>query len=284
MALVQNLNSNSKKLIIIVGPTAVGKTVLGVRLAQHYRTEVLSADSRQFYREMAIGTAKPTSDEMQGVPHHFVDSLSVTDVYNAGDFERDALALLEKLFEKNDIVVVVGGSGMYVKALCEGLDDMPEHDEELREQLNNEALVDYQSFLCKLQTLDPVYYEQVDKANLQRVVRAVEVCVATGKPFSSYRKAEKKERPFEVYKFGLERDRDELYNLIDMRMDQMLATGLFEEAKALYKYKDEYALQTIGYSEIYGFLDGVFDCLKETPMLNGSTLVKLMLLKLYWKR
>lgn len=247
------------KLIIIVGPTAVGKTALGVKLAKHFNTEVLSADSRQFYKEMAIGTAKPTPEEMQGVVHHFVNSLSITDMYSAGDFERDALTLLDKLFQKHDIVIMVGGSGMYVRALCEGLDEMPEADEELREQLNIEALKDYEAFLHKLQMLDPIYYEQVDKANVQRVVRAVEMCISTGKPFSSFRKAEKKQRPFEIVKIGLERERVQLYQLIDQRMDLMLQNGLLAEAQKLQSYKNEYALQTIGYTEIYGFLEGNYD-------------------------
>ncbi len=262
---------SSKKLIIIVGPTAVGKTALGVQLAKHFNTDVISADSRQFYKEMSIGTAKPTKDEMQGVKHHFVDTLSVTQVYNAGDFERDALVLLECLFKEKDVVVMVGGSGMYVKALCEGLDDMPEHDEDLRDKLNDDASADYPAFLERLKLLDPHYYEQVDQANVQRVVRAMEVCLATGKPFSSFRKSEKKERPFEIIKIGLERERDLLYQLIDQRMDTMLQKGLLDEAKKLAKYKKEYALQTIGYTEIYDFLEGTYDWAECIRLLKRNS-------------
>lgn len=260
-----------KKLIIIVGPTAVGKTALGVRLAQHFNTEVISADSRQFYKEMSIGTAKPVRQEMLGIPHHFVDSLSITQAYSAGDFERDTLALLDTLFVEKDVVVVVGGSGMYIKALCEGLDDMPEPDEELREKLNKEATDDYEAFLNKLQLLDPVYHEQVDRFNVQRVVRAMEVCVTTGKPFSQFRKSEKKHRPFEVVKIGLERERELLYGLIDLRMDKMLERGLLDEAKKLHEYKDTYALQTIGYTEIYDFLAGAYDWAECVRLLKRNS-------------
>lgn len=260
-----------KKLIIIVGPTAVGKTALGVRLAQHFNTDVVSADSRQFYKEMSIGTAKPQPEEMCGVPHHFVDSLSVTQAYSAGDFERDTLALLDTLFLEKDVVVVVGGSGMYIKALCEGLDDMPEPDEALREQLNQEAVDDYEAFLRKLQLLDPAYYEQVDRFNVQRVVRAMEVCITTGKPFSEFRKSEKKQRPFEIIKIGLEREREQLYEMIDQRMNLMLQKGLLEEAKKLHEYKDTYALQTIGYTEIYDFLQGAYDWAECIRLLKRNS-------------
>ncbi|HTF81750.1 MAG TPA: tRNA (adenosine(37)-N6)-dimethylallyltransferase MiaA [Cytophagales bacterium] len=248
-----------KTIIVIVGPTAVGKTSLAIRLAQHFDTDVLSADSRQFYKEMSLGTAKPTVDEMKGVRHHFIDSLSILQTYTAGDFERDALTLLDHLFKKRDVVVVAGGSGMYVKALCEGLDDMPEHNENLRVILNAEAERDYDVVVSRLKELDPIYYSQVDLSNKQRVVRALEVCIGTGGRFSDYRSAEKRQRPFKIIKIGLERDRAHLYQAIDDRMDMMLDKGLLEEAKSLFAFKHTYALQTIGYSEIYSFLNGEYD-------------------------
>lgn len=262
---------SNKQLIVIVGPTAVGKTALGVQIAKYLNTDVVSADSRQFYKEMSIGTAKPTPFEMQGVKHHFVDSLSVSQKYNAGDFERDGLSLLNSLFETKDYVVMVGGSGMYVKALCDGLDDMPEYDDTLRNQLKTEAQMDYPGFLGRLKVLDPVYYDKVDHANVQRVIRAMEVCVATGLPFSDLRKSEKKHRTFNTVKIGLDMDRTKLYQLIDQRMEHMLTVGLFDEAKSLYAYKHEYALQTIGYTEIYGYIDGAYDWSECVRLLKRNS-------------
>ncbi|MFN8436690.1 MAG: tRNA (adenosine(37)-N6)-dimethylallyltransferase MiaA [Cytophagales bacterium] len=246
-------------LVIIVGPTAVGKTALGIQLAKKYNSVVISADSRQFYKEMNIGTAKPTDTELAEVTHFFVNSLSITESYNAGDFERDGINLLTDLFQKHPVVFMVGGSGMYVKALCEGLDDMPEIDEELRESLNHQSINDYESLLNKLLLLDPEYYNQVDKANKQRVVRALEMCILTGKPFSEFRTLEKKERNFKIIKIGLEREREKLYQLIDQRMDLMLQNGLKKEAEQLLPFQNEYALQTIGYTEIFRHLEGAYD-------------------------
>jgi len=220
--------ANSEKfLIVIAGPTAVGKTDLSIKLAQHFNTEILSADSRQFFREMNIGTAKPTPEEQQGIKHHFIDSHSISEEYNAGQFETDALEILDRIFQEKDVAILVGGSGLYVRALCEGMDEMPEVAPEIREELNRKLETEGLETLGKeLEKLDPEYYEQVDRANPQRVVRALEVCLASGKPYSYFRSQQKKERPFRIIKIGLTRNREELYQRIDMRMDLMLAIEL----------------------------------------------------------
>lgn len=247
-------------MLVIVGPTAVGKTALCVDLAKHLQTDIISADSRQFYRELAIGTAKPSISEQGGVKHHFIDSHSVEEYFSPGDFERESTKLLNTLFKKQDIVIATGGSGLYIKALMEGLDEMPEADLVLRENLNARLKSDgLWALFSELKTLDPDYAAKVDSKNPQRVVRALEVCLSTGKPYSEFRLATKPERPFQVIKICLERPREELYARIDQRMDQMLAEGLMEEAKAFEDKQHLYALKTLGYKEIYGFLRGEYD-------------------------
>jgi len=261
-----------KYLIVVVGPTAVGKTDLCVRLASHFKTEVISADSRQFYREMNIGTAKPTIAEQQGIKHHFVDSHSITEEYNAGAFEQDALRLLDELFKKHDVVIVTGGSGLYVRALCEGMDEMPETDPEIRTALTHTFETEgLEPLLSQLQQLDPEYFNQVDKANPQRIIRALEVCLSSAQPYSSFRKSERTKRPFNIIKIGLTRDRQELYNRIDLRMDQMLEQGLLEEAKALYPYRSHNALQTVGYKEIFDYLEGKYDWEEAVRLLKRNS-------------
>ncbi len=261
-----------KHLVVVVGPTAVGKTDLCVNLALHYKTEILSADSRQFYREMTIGTAKPLPEEQKGIPHHFVDSHSITEEYNAGAYEQDALKLLDQLFEKHDLVIVTGGSGLYVRALCQGMDEMPETNPEIRVQLTqtleNEGIA---PLLEQLQRLDPVYYSQVDKANPQRVVRALEVILSSGQPYSSFRKNETAERPFNIIKIGLNRDRQELYNRIDARMDIMLEQGLLQEAEQLYPYRAHNALQTVGYKELFDYKEGKYDWAEAVRLLKRNS-------------
>jgi tRNA dimethylallyltransferase len=250
----------SHKLLVVVGATAVGKTAYCLELAKKLQTVIISADSRQFYREMNIGTAKPSPEELAEVPHYFINSHSITENYNVGQYEKDVLALLPSLFEKYPTVILTGGSGLYIDAVCKGIDDMPEIPENLREELSkrleNEGL---SSILETLQALDSTYYAQVDKANTQRVLRAVEVCLASGKPYSSFRKNAAAPRPFGIEKIGLDRKRQELYQRIDARMDMMLAQGLLEEAKKLLPYREHNALQTVGYKEIFDFLDGQYD-------------------------
>lgn len=248
---------HNKTLITIVGPTAVGKTAMAIELAQYFDTEIISADSRQFYREMNIGTAKPTAFELSQVPHHFVDSHSIDEDYSAGDFERDALAKIATLFQKKDIVIMVGGSGLFVRAVCEGLDNLPKALPETRERLNNrfdnEGIVPLQAYLKEV---DPVYYDQVDISNVQRVIRALEVYETTGLPFSNFLQNTKVQRPFEIITIGLNMERAVLYERINMRVDLMVKDGLLDEVKSLISFKHKPALMTVGYSELFDFLEG----------------------------
>ena len=262
-----------RTLISIVGPTAVGKTAFGIALARHFGTEVLSVDSRQFYREMQIGTAKPSREERSEAVHHFVDTHSITEDYNVGKFELDALDLLEKLFKKHQVVIAVGGSGLFFKALWEGFDDMPKIPSGIRDQLNQEfeksgldGLVD------ELKQTDPIYFGQVDLKNHQRMIRALEVIRSTGKPFSSFRIQNKSaERPFRIIKIGLEMDRAVLFERIDYRMDLMIKEGLFDEVTSLQQYKENNALQTVGYSEIFRFLEGAYDREEAVRLLKRNS-------------
>ncbi|MGB3468902.1 MAG: tRNA (adenosine(37)-N6)-dimethylallyltransferase MiaA [Cyclobacteriaceae bacterium] len=249
-----------KFLISIIGPTAVGKTATGIQVAHALDAEILSADSRQFYKEMEIGTAKPTPEELTLVPHHFVNNLHIHEDYNVGVFEREALAKIEELFLKNRFAVMVGGSGLYVKALCEGIGEMPVIDMEIRDRLNQQKAEEGLAFLVdRLVKQDPEYAELADLHNPQRVIRALEVIESTGKTYTSFRKAKSNvKRPFNIIKVGLELPREILYERIDRRMDNMIADGLFGEAKALYEYRNRNALQTVGYREIFGFLDGKY--------------------------
>ncbi|WP_299823877.1 tRNA (adenosine(37)-N6)-dimethylallyltransferase MiaA [uncultured Pontibacter sp.] len=264
--------NEQKHLVVVVGPTAVGKTDLCVQLAKHYKTDIISADSRQFFKEMSIGTAKPTAAEQQGVSHYFVDSHRITEEYNAGAYETDVLQLLEKLFQEHDVVVLTGGSGLYVRAVLDGMDDMPEVAPSIREALTRKYEAEgIEPLLQQLQQLDPAYFGQVDKANTQRVIRALEVCLSSGQPYSTFRKSEKQERPFNIIKIGLTRDRTELYNRIDQRMDLMLQQGLLDEAKALYPYRQHNALQTVGYKEIFDFLEGKYDWKEAVRLLKRNS-------------
>ncbi|WP_164108945.1 MULTISPECIES: tRNA (adenosine(37)-N6)-dimethylallyltransferase MiaA [Sphingobacterium] len=249
-------NKNKKTLVVVVGPTAVGKTATAIFLAQHFKTEILSADSRQFYKEMTIGTAKPNFDELGSAVHHFIDSHSVDEEYSAGDYEREALALLDRLFEIHDVVIAVGGSGLFIRALTEGLDDLPKAPEGIRERLN--ALSEEQGLSVlkqRLQEVDPDYYAIADTDNPQRVIRALEVYEATGKPMSYYQKKIFSQRPFNVITIGLNVERSELYDRINLRVDQMIGMGLEEEAKSLIDYRYKPALLTVGYTEMFDFFD-----------------------------
>jgi tRNA dimethylallyltransferase len=263
---------NSKLLVVIAGATAVGKTDLCVALAKHFDTEVISADSRQFYIEMNIGTAKPSDEDMQGVKHHFINNLSVKTPYNIGKYEEDALACIENIFTKNDVAILTGGSGLYLKAVCEGLDETPEADQQIRSAL----LATYQKeglapLLLELSSIDPVFYEMVDKANPHRVMRGIEVFRSTGIPFSDFRTGKKAERPFHILKICLDRPREQLYQRIDSRMDIMLANGLVEEVKQLYSFKGLSALQTVGYKEIFDYLDNQYDWQECVRLLKRNS-------------
>lgn len=249
-----------KTLLVVSGPTAVGKTDLCINLAKKFNTSIISADSRQLFKEMNIGTAKPSPPELEAVPHYMVGTYSIHDPYDVRMYENDVLALLGHLFLSSDIVILTGGSGLYINAVSEGLDDMPEVDKEIRSQLNSrfkhEGLGSLQQ---QLKQLDPVYFDQVDLHNPQRIIRALEVCIGTGRAYSSFRIKKTKERAFQVIKIGLDRGRKELYERIDSRMDKMIQQGLFEEAAQLHPYQHLNALQTVGYKEIFGFFEDLYD-------------------------
>ena len=247
----------AKTLICVVGPTAVGKTAAGIRLAKYFHTDVLSADSRQFYRGMTIGTAKPSDDELAEVTHHFINSHELTEDYSAGDFERDALSLLADLFLHHDTVVMVGGSGLFVRAVCQGLDNLPKPLPGVRERLNSryeqEGLAPLRAML---QQVDPVYFNGMDTQNPQRVIRALEVYESTGKPFSYFRRGQTEARPFKVVTLGLDTDREVLYQRINTRVDGMMAAGLLNEVVSLLPHRHRLPLQTVGYAELFDYLDG----------------------------
>ena len=266
----ENLKKNT--LIVVAGPTAVGKTELSIRLARHYQTIVISADSRQVYREMTIGTAKPTLEEMQGVPHYFINSHTITQEYNAGAYEQDVLALLDHLFQEHTCVILTGGSGLYVRAVLEGMDEMPLVPADIRESLNQQKQEQgLAALLPQLQHLDPVYYNQVDRANAQRVIRALEVCFATNQPYSAFRNKQPANRPFKIIKVGLNRDRAELYHRIDLRVDHMLEAGLLQEVKQLEPYKAHNALQTVGYQELFAYLAEEYDWEEAVRLLKRNS-------------
>ncbi len=261
-----------KTLSVVVGPTAIGKTSLAIELAKHYQTEIISADSRQFFKEMSIGTAKPSEGELAAAPHHFINSHSITQLFSTGDFEIQALALMEQLFTKHNVLIMVGGSGLYINAICNGLDDMPEIDLNIREQLNqqfaNEGIEGIRKQLAKL---DPAYFEKVDQSNPQRMIRGLEVVLSTGQKLSSFLTFNKKERPFNIIKIGLNTDREKLYNQINHRVDVMIENGLVEEVKSLEPYKELNALKTVGYSEIFDYLVGKTDLPTAIEKIKQNT-------------
>lgn len=247
----------TKYLIAIVGPTAIGKTAFSIKIAQHYNTEILSADSRQFFKEMYIGTAVPDASELAAAPHHFIQHLSVDDPYSVGQYEKDAIAKITDLYKTHNELVIVGGSGMYVDAVINGLDYFPEvnpgvrsHLKELRDAQGMEALQ------ALLKEKDPAYYKEVDIKNGQRVIRALEVCLSAGKPFSSYRNKEKPKRPFHTLKIGLKADRAVMYDRINKRVDLMIEAGLVEEVGSLLSRKHKNALITVGYRELFEYFQG----------------------------
>ena len=249
--------AKNKTLIVIAGPTAIGKTALAITLAQHFSTEIISADSRQFFKEMSIGTAKPDPDELAAAKHHFIDSHSINTFFSTGDFEKQALGLLAELFSKDEQVIMVGGSGLYLDAVTKGLDELPDTDMAIRSELNllfeTEGLEPIQK---KLAEADPEYFAKADTSNPQRLIRGLEFFLSTGKKVSSFLTNSKKERPFNIIKIGLNTDRALLYERINHRVDLMLQQGLLEEVKSLDSYKHLNALKTVGYAELFDYLDG----------------------------
>lgn len=247
----------TRTLICVVGPTAIGKTTLAIKLANAFSTEIISADSRQFYKEMSIGTAVPSNEELGAAKHHFIQNISVFDNYSVGDFERDALSSLEKIFKINPIAVMVGGSGLYVDAVVEGLDKFPEVSPDIRQQLNTELdEIGIESLQMELKENDPSYYEKVDIQNPHRLIRALEIYRETGKPYSSFLKRESVKRSFRTIFIGLAAERDTIYSRINQRVDQMIINGLVEEAMNLYPHRELNALQTVGYRELFNYFDG----------------------------
>ena len=244
-------------LIVLIGPTGVGKTELSLSIAEHFKTCIVSADSRQLYADLKIGTAAPTPDQLARVPHHFVGTLRLTDYYSAAQYEAEVMAKLEELFQQNDVVVLTGGSMMYVDAICKGIDDIPTVDKETRELMIQRYEEEGLEKLCsELKLLDPEYYQIVDLKNPKRVIHALEICYMTGKTYTSFRTREIKKRPFRIIKIGLTREREELYNRINLRVDEMMEKGLLEEARSVAEYKHLNSLNTVGYKEIFKYIDG----------------------------
>lgn len=261
-----------KFLIVIAGPTAVGKTAMAVEVAKAFDTAVISADSRQFFREMHIGTARPSQEEMLGVPHYFIASHSISEDFNVGRFEAEAIQLLDQLFKEKDVVVMAGGTGLYIDAVCNGMDEVPQADEKTRQMLIGIYEEKGLEALHKiLKEKDPVYYGQVDLQNPHRVMRAIEVCLITGRTYSSLRKGKKKQRNFNVIKIGLNMEREALYERINARVDDMMSHGLLAEAKELYEHRHRNALQTVGYKEIFDYLEGKTDLETAVDLIKRNT-------------
>ena len=263
---------SSGKLIVITGPTAVGKTELCMELAQWLNIPIINADSRQMFRELKIGTAAPTDKQLQQVRHYFVGNLSISDYYSASMYEQDVNKLLAELFTTSNYALLTGGSMMYIDAVCNGIDDIPTVDETTR-QLMKQRLAEegLEALVEELKQLDPEHYEVVDRQNPRRVVHALEICHMTGKTYTSFRKAEKKQHPFQIVKIGLNRDRSELYERINLRVDKMIQKGLVDEARNLTSYRHANALNTLGYKEIFNYFDGIWSLEEAIERIKGNT-------------
>jgi tRNA dimethylallyltransferase len=263
---------SKKFLVVIVGPTAVGKTAIAIELAKHYETEIVSADSRQFYREMSIGTAKPSEDELNSVKHHLINSRSIHDEYNVGMFAADAIKSLDKIFKQHDVAILCGGSGMYIDVIKNGMDNLPEKDLKLRSELIKEFQEKGIEVLQKkLMMLDKKFYEEVDRQNPHRMIRAIEICILTRKKYSDLRKRGKQERPFNTITIGIEDDREMVYSKINLRVDNMLENGLLEEARSLYAFRHLNALQTVGYRELFLFFENQLTKLQAINLIKQHT-------------
>ncbi len=264
--------AGEKNLILVVGPTAVGKTDLCLNLAKKFNTGIVSCDSRQFFREMNLGTAKPSQKELELVPHYLINTLSIEDDYDVKRFEKDALEVLDQIFRTHSVAIMTGGSGLFADAVTKGFDEIPEVDPGIRAELIREYGEKGLAWLqSEVSRADPDYYAQVDRQNPQRLMRALEVHRGTGLKFSGFRRRKKTVRPFRVIKIGLERDREELYRRIDLRMDGMIAEGLFGEAESLFEKRQLNALQTVGYSEIFGYLEGKYDREEAVRLLKRNS-------------
>lgn len=261
-----------KTLIVIVGPTGSGKTDLAVTLAEHFHAPIVSTDSRQIYRGLPIGTAQPDAEQLRRVEHHFIATHPVEEDFNCGAYEQAALTLLDQLFRQHDTVIAVGGSGLYVKALCDGLDELPEASPEIRERLAHRLRTEgLETLAAELKRLDPAYYEQVDTQNPARVLRALEVCLTTGQPYSSLRTGRVHERPFRIIMIGTDVERGELYRRIDRRVDMMMEAGLEAEARAVYPLRHLNSLQTVGYRELFEYFDGRITRQQAVELVKRNT-------------
>lgn len=262
----------SKTLIVLTGPTGIGKTKTGIQIAKHFKTEIVSSDSRQIFKEMTIGTAVPNKHELSEIKHHFIHSHSITENYNASRYETEALKLLEQLFQNHETVVLVGGSMLYIDAICKGIDLMPDADQEIRKELKarfeNEGLA---GLRLQLKKLDPEYYNKVDLKNPNRIIHALEISIMTGKPFSSFRSNTLKKRPFSIIKIGLNCDRTILHERINKRVDLMISEGLIEEAKSVYPLKHLNSLNTVGYRELFAWFDGEITKEKAIELIKRNS-------------
>lgn len=253
------MKHTNKYLISIVGPTAIGKTALSIKLANYFNTEIISADSRQFFKEMSIGTAAPTTEELTQAKHHFIHNKSITEAYNVGAFEKEAITCLKSLHQSNDVVIMVGGSGLYVDAVSKGLDYFPEVDKAIRAQLNKQLETEgLETLQLQLKTLDPTSYNTIAIDNPQRVIRALEICIGSGQPYSSFLNKDKNKRPFKTITIGLEADRQIIYDRINKRVNIMMDNGLVDEVKTLLPFKELNSLNTVGYKEIFNYLDNTW--------------------------
>ena len=274
-----------KTLVVILGPTGVGKTDLSLQIAKYLQTEIISCDSRQMYRELKIGTAVPEADQLAQVKHHFIGNLSIHDYFSSGEFELQAISLLEKLFKNNSYVVMTGGSGLYIDAVVKGIDDLPTVDQELRDSIKNRFKdKDIEYLQQELKRIDTDYYEKVDLKNPKRMLKAIEVFEITGKTYSSLRTESKKERPFKTLQIGLTMERAELYKRIDLRVDKMIDDGLVDEAKQFFAFKDLNSLNTVGYKELFGYFEGEYNLDEAIRLIkrNSRRYAKRQLT--YWNR
>ena len=264
--------SSAKTLIVITGPTAVGKTQLCLDIARHFDIPIINADSRQIYKELSIGTAKPSAEELQQVKHYFVGTLSLQDYYSASLFESQVITLLDTLFKHSDYALMAGGSMMYIDAVCDGIDDIPTIDDVTRATMKRRLAEEGLQKLCEeLHRLDPEYYEIVDRQNPKRVVHALEICTMTGQTYTSFRKRDKKARPFRIVKIGLNREREELYRRINARVDAMMQQGLLKEADGVYPLRELNALNTVGYKELFEYFNGRWPLEEAVERIKGNT-------------
>ena len=261
-----------KRLIVITGPTAVGKTNLCMDIAGQLGIPIINADSRQLFRQLPIGTAQPTKEQRARVRHYFVGTLDIGDYYSASMYEQDVMSLLQQLFANSDYALLSGGSMMYIDAVCNGIDDIPTVDDETRSLMKRRLAEEgLEALVEELKRLDPEHYELVDRQNPRRVVHALEICHMTGKTYTSFRTSQKKQRPFIIIKIGLNREREELYQRINQRVDQMMEEGLLEEARTMLPYREANALNTVGYKELFNYFDGVWDLSEAVERIKGNT-------------